>query len=177
MGRPGGNFADLGPKRFFSHFGSGAALSSLQLLGVMQNKPNLLDTKMIVSSVKTKHYENNRLRTRHKNKPNQTQLVGWASAHRFPKSLYEYPACHEAEPKVRAQRARPRIPAGVPKTTVRTILTRKHRHRTLLQASIPPVIRIGSKTSISVIRQRKKNCIYELNVILWDNSHGGTNII
>ena len=41
---------------------------------VMQNKPNLLDTLMNVSSVKTKHYENNRLRTRRKNKPNQTQF-------------------------------------------------------------------------------------------------------
>ncbi len=39
----------------------------------MQNKPNLLHTQMNVSSALTKHYENNRLPTRPKNKPNQTQ--------------------------------------------------------------------------------------------------------
>ena len=40
---------------------------------IMQNKPNLLDTQMNLSSASTKHYENDRLRTRPKNKPNQTQ--------------------------------------------------------------------------------------------------------
>ncbi len=40
---------------------------------IMQNKPNLLHTQMDLSSVKTKHYENNRPRKRPKNKPNQTQ--------------------------------------------------------------------------------------------------------
>ena len=40
----------------------------------MQNKANLLDTQMNVSSAKTRHYENNQLRRRRKNKPNQTQF-------------------------------------------------------------------------------------------------------
>jgi hypothetical protein len=39
----------------------------------MQNKPNLLDTQMTLSSVKTKYYENEYLRRRAKNEPNQTQ--------------------------------------------------------------------------------------------------------
>jgi hypothetical protein len=42
---------------------------------IMQNKPNLLNTQMNVSSVKTKHYENKRLCSRKKNKPNQTQFM------------------------------------------------------------------------------------------------------
>jgi len=41
---------------------------------IMQNKPNLLDTQMNVTSVKTKEYENKRLFRRPENKPNQTQL-------------------------------------------------------------------------------------------------------
>jgi len=41
----------------------------------MQNKPNFLDTQMSVSSVKTKYYENKRLCSREKNKPNQTQFM------------------------------------------------------------------------------------------------------
>jgi len=41
---------------------------------IMQNKANLLDTQMSVSSVKTKYYENKRLCSRGKNKPNQTQF-------------------------------------------------------------------------------------------------------
>jgi hypothetical protein len=41
----------------------------------MQNKANLLDTQMSVTSVKTKYYENKRLCSRGKNKPKQTQPV------------------------------------------------------------------------------------------------------
>jgi len=40
---------------------------------IMQNKANLLDTQMNVTSVKTKEYENKRLFRRPENKPNQTQ--------------------------------------------------------------------------------------------------------
>jgi hypothetical protein len=40
----------------------------------MQNKANLLDTQMSITSVKTKYYENKRLCSRGKNKPNQTQF-------------------------------------------------------------------------------------------------------
>jgi len=47
----------------------------------MQNKANLLDAQMNVSSVLTKHYENEHLRRRGENKPNQTQ---------FPKSQNEF---------------------------------------------------------------------------------------
>jgi hypothetical protein len=36
----------------------------------MQNKPNLADAQMNVCAVKTKGYENNRLRRRGENKPN-----------------------------------------------------------------------------------------------------------
>jgi len=39
-----------------------------------QNKPNLLNAQMNVSSVITKYYENACLRGREKNKPNQTQF-------------------------------------------------------------------------------------------------------
>jgi len=35
----------------------------------MQNKPNLLNAQMNVNTVITKDYENERLRTRRKNKP------------------------------------------------------------------------------------------------------------
>jgi hypothetical protein len=41
----------------------------------MQNKANLLDTQMNVSSVTTKGYENKRLFRCPENKPKQTQLV------------------------------------------------------------------------------------------------------
>jgi hypothetical protein len=41
----------------------------------MQNKANLLDTQMSVTSVKTKYYENKRLCSRGKNKPKQTQFI------------------------------------------------------------------------------------------------------
>jgi len=41
----------------------------------MQNKANLLDTQMNVSSVTTKEYENKRLFRCPENKPNQTQPV------------------------------------------------------------------------------------------------------
>ena len=39
-----------------------------------QNKPNLLDAQMNISSVLTKDYENVLLRRRGENKPNQTQF-------------------------------------------------------------------------------------------------------
>ena len=39
-----------------------------------QNKPNLLDAQMNVSSILTKYYEKVPLRRRGENKPNQTQL-------------------------------------------------------------------------------------------------------
>ncbi len=39
-----------------------------------QNKPNLLDAQMNISSVLTKDYENVPLRRRGENKPNQTQF-------------------------------------------------------------------------------------------------------
>jgi hypothetical protein len=39
----------------------------------MQNKANLLDTQMNVTIVSTKHYENERLCRRGKNKPKQSQ--------------------------------------------------------------------------------------------------------
>ncbi len=39
----------------------------------MQNKPNLLDAQMNVSTVLTRDYENVHLLARRKNKPNQTQ--------------------------------------------------------------------------------------------------------
>jgi len=42
----------------------------------MQNKPNLLDTQMNVSSALTKYYENKRLCRCGENKPNQTQFPG-----------------------------------------------------------------------------------------------------
>jgi hypothetical protein len=41
----------------------------------MQNKANLLDIQMNVTSVKTKDYENERLCGREKNKPKQTQFI------------------------------------------------------------------------------------------------------
>ncbi len=41
----------------------------------MQNKANLLDTKMNISSVLAKYYENERIRRRGENKPNQTQRL------------------------------------------------------------------------------------------------------
>jgi len=44
------------------------------MTSIMQNKPNLPDAQMNVTSSITKHYENARLRGREKNKPNQTQL-------------------------------------------------------------------------------------------------------
>jgi hypothetical protein len=40
----------------------------------MQNKANLLDTQMNVSSVTTKEYENERLFRRPENKPKQTHI-------------------------------------------------------------------------------------------------------
>jgi len=40
----------------------------------MQNKPNLLDAQMNISSVLTKYYENVTLRRRAENKPRQTQF-------------------------------------------------------------------------------------------------------
>jgi hypothetical protein len=40
----------------------------------MQNKANLLDTQINVSSILTKDYENARLYKREKNKPNQSQI-------------------------------------------------------------------------------------------------------
>jgi len=46
----------------------------------MQNKPNLLDAQMNVSSVKTMNYEQITMNNANKNKPNQTQ---------FPKSQNE----------------------------------------------------------------------------------------
>jgi hypothetical protein len=39
----------------------------------LQNKANLPDTRMNLSSVKTKYYENERLPRRRENKPNQTR--------------------------------------------------------------------------------------------------------
>ena len=47
--------------------------SSTNLHLFMQNKPNLLNAQMNVSSVLTKYYENERLRRRGENKPNQTR--------------------------------------------------------------------------------------------------------
>ncbi len=44
-----------------------------QKRAIMQNKPNLLDAQMNVSSVITKHYENKRLADMAKTKPIQTQ--------------------------------------------------------------------------------------------------------
>jgi len=41
---------------------------------ILQNKPNLLNAQMNVTSVLTKDYENKRLCGRGQNKPNQTQL-------------------------------------------------------------------------------------------------------
>jgi len=41
---------------------------------IMQNKANLLDAQMNVTSVLTKYYENERLCRRRENKPNQTQF-------------------------------------------------------------------------------------------------------
>ena len=41
---------------------------------IMQNKPNLPDAQMNVTSTVTKDYENARLRGRETNKPNQTQF-------------------------------------------------------------------------------------------------------
>jgi len=41
---------------------------------IMQNKANLLDAQMNISSVLTKDYENKPLRRRRENKPNQTQF-------------------------------------------------------------------------------------------------------
>jgi len=42
---------------------------------IIQNKANLLDTQMSVSSVKTKYYEKERFCRHEKNKPKQTQPV------------------------------------------------------------------------------------------------------
>jgi len=53
-----------------------------------ENKPNLLDAQMNVSSVLTKYYENVPLRRRGENKPNQTQPVVSLS-NLFPKSQNE----------------------------------------------------------------------------------------
>ncbi len=66
---------------------------------VMQNKPNLLDTQMNVSSALTKHYENNRLPTRPKNKPNQTQSKSRPHPPTKPKSpaLPALPAAERSE--------------------------------------------------------------------------------
>ncbi len=59
---------------------------------IMQNKANLLDTQMTVRSAKTNHYENDRLPTRPKNKPNQTQ----SQTHR----LRAYPNNRALQPAV-----------------------------------------------------------------------------
>jgi len=44
------------------------------MTSIMQNKPNLLDTQMNVTSFLTKYYENVPLRRCGENKPNQTQF-------------------------------------------------------------------------------------------------------
>ena len=48
-----------------------------------QNKPNLLNAQMNISSVLTKDYENERLCRRGENKPNQTQTkLSWPIGHK-----------------------------------------------------------------------------------------------
>ncbi len=42
---------------------------------IMQNKPNLLDAQMNVSSILTKDYENETAFALRQNKPNQTQFL------------------------------------------------------------------------------------------------------
>jgi len=54
----------------------------------MQNKANLLDAQMNVSSVKTMNYEQITMNNANKNKPNQTQPVVSLS-NLFPKSQNE----------------------------------------------------------------------------------------
>jgi len=49
----------------------------------MQNKPNLLAPQLNVSSVKTKDYENKRLRTRRENKPKTNPIK--ANQSQFPR--------------------------------------------------------------------------------------------
>ena len=48
-----------------------------------QNKPNLLDAQMSVSSYITKDYENEPLSRRGENKPNQSQFAGYSNEHKF----------------------------------------------------------------------------------------------
>ena len=65
----------------------------------MQNKPNLLNAQINVTSILTKDYEKNEIFTVPENKPNtnpnqsqfkpnQTQLVGWPSAHRWGLAIF-----------------------------------------------------------------------------------------
>ncbi len=56
----------------------------------MQNKPNLLDAQMNVSSALTKYYENRGLVRRGENKPKQTQPVVSLSNLFHPHRLYAY---------------------------------------------------------------------------------------
>jgi len=57
---------------------------------IMQNKPNLPDAQMNVTSTITKDYESTRLRGPRKNKPNQTQPVVSLSNLFHPHRLYAY---------------------------------------------------------------------------------------
>jgi len=63
-------------------FANTSALGDL----IMQNKANLLDAQMNISSVLTKDYENERPCRRRENKPNQTQSP---RPHFYPKKICE----------------------------------------------------------------------------------------
>jgi len=49
----------------------------------MQNKPNLLDARMNLSSVRTTNYEQITMNNANKNKPNQTQFQRQKNAAAF----------------------------------------------------------------------------------------------
>jgi len=49
----------------------------------LQNKPNLLDAQMNVSSVKTMNYEQITMNNANKNKPNQSQFAGCSNEPKF----------------------------------------------------------------------------------------------
>ena len=59
----------------------------------MQNKANLLNIQMNVTSSITKHYENARLRGREENKANQTQPVVSLSKESASNFLFCLPHC------------------------------------------------------------------------------------
>ncbi len=92
----------------------------------MQNKHNLLDARMNISSVLTKYYKNQRLRRRAGNKPNQTQFTKYTKKHE--KTSKNTKKCEKTTrflplfygSTISRMRFRPYKPAFYPKSTPKT---------------------------------------------------------